>query len=226
MYVCVWVSLCVYVYLWILDCKPLYLCLGASISHVYISSSIICSSTSVCICMYVSPPACLWGHVFVHLHKSVCMRMNFSGWLSGWMHLCVHVQMFMLLCTCEYSICMGILYACVYVYASVPVLVCACLCGMHAHLCLHAYIWLYIQVSVQVYVCEVVLGSASVGACQHAQVNRHACFYVYLCASVLVQVYVNGYLCLYTHVECLYMYKPVCVCAYICTSFYVHSSSV
>lgn len=61
------------------------------------------------------------------------------------------------------------------------------------------------------------LGSASVGACQHAQVNRHACFYVYLCASVLVQVYVNGYLCLYTHMECLYVYKPVHV--------FVHTSA-
>lgn len=184
----------------------------------------------------VHPPlfayVCMCHHLHVCGGMCLCICINLSAWEwislgdSGWMHLCVHVQMFMLLCTCEYSICMGILYACVYVYASVPVLVCACLCGMHAHLCLHAYIWLYIQVSVQVYVCEVVLGSASVGACQHAQVNRHACFYVYLCASVLVQVYVNGYLCLYTHVECLYMYKPVCVCAYICTSFYVHSSSV
>lgn len=155
--ICLSVSLCVY----ILVCKPLYLCLGASIFTLHALMSIHLFThlfACVCLCDHLH----VYGGMSVCLHKSVCMRINFFRWLWVNESVCPCADVYVVeymggLLMHENFVCLGV-YVCLCLY------VCACLCAMHAHLCFHAYIWLYIQVSMHVCVREGVLVSANVGA--------------------------------------------------------------
>lgn len=173
-------------HLYSLTCKPLYLCLGAStFTHVCMSW---CSPTYATIFMSLGAWGCL--------PKSVFMRMSVFGSLCGWMRLCVAVGV-LLLCALEDSICWGIcLPVCTPV--SVPVLVRACLCSTYTHLCLQAYIWRYTQVLVQVCVCAGVLAPpvwAHTFLHLRAQVHRHPCFCVSLCALHTLSFFFIGCRC-------------------------------
>lgn len=212
--VCECESMCLHLY--ILACKVLY-CVYFYIHPCTSWCSCICSSTSGCMCTSVWPSSCLWMHVCEGLHKSVCMRMNFFGWLSGWMHPCVHVQVFTLLCVFEDSMHGN--------FACLCVLTCLCPClfvhvsvvHMLIYVCMHT--WLYTQVTAQACVCEGVLLSAL--PCLCAQANRHA----YLCTCVSLGFFrcVCGSLCLFVQScgMCAYVYICIYVSAHICTSFCV-----
>ena len=121
------------------------------------------------------------------------------------MHPCVHVQVFTLLCVFEDSLRTGILPVYVYSYVSVPVCLCMSLWYICSFMfaCIRDYTHKCLCKCVSVKVCC----SLPFYVCVHRPIDMHAC--VPVCLWVSSGVFVGLCVYVYSHVECVHMYKSV-----------------
>lgn len=159
----------------------------------------------VCVTILMSVGAC----VRVSLHKSVCMRTNVFGRFSGWMHLCVHVQVFMFLCAFEDSVYRNFPYVFCYVSAALG------LCMPLWYRC--PLLFACIHMTIHTRVCATVClwrraGLCHVGAYLSVCVeDMHACVPMCLCVCP-VYLWVSVSICTFTWnvFTCVNLYRCTC----------------
>lgn len=198
----------------------LYLSHGFAIHTCMPWCSYISSSTSGWMCISVWPSSYLWARVCVSLHKSVCMRTNVFGWLSGWMHLCVHMQVFTPPCAFEDSVYGNFPY--VFCYVSVPLGLCMPLW----YLC--PLLFACIHMTIHTRVCATVCLWRCAGLCQCGCIPFYVCVHRYACLCSRVSLcffkYICGSPCPFTWnvFMCVNLYRSICTSFGVNTFVHLH----